>query len=122
MHEYVTQPGDCIGWSVRKERCVHCDGTVPRTDRIIRGLCASCYRCKDVRDRYPRLGQRQGVIVEYGVGLGNYERVLPPNPTTALPGSEEKLRVLIQRAENEHILWHPDDPVLHHEVMVDTLL
>jgi hypothetical protein len=36
-------------------------------------------------------------------------RPLPAEPTDALPGSEEKIRVLAQRAERGEQLWHPLD-------------
>lgn len=34
---------------------------------------------------------------------------LPPAPTTALPGSPEKVRVLAERARLGVSLWHPLD-------------
>lgn len=37
------------------------------------------------------------------------DRPLPEEPTTAAPGSEEKLRVLEQRAAKRQQLHHPDD-------------
>ncbi len=36
-------------------------------------------------------------------------RRLPPGPTDALPGSEEKVRVLAERARQRLALWHPLD-------------
>ncbi len=36
-------------------------------------------------------------------------RRLPPGPTDALPGSEEKIRVLAERARLGLPLWHPLD-------------
>lgn len=34
---------------------------------------------------------------------------LPKEPTDAMPGTEEKVRVLEERAKNNEPLWHPDD-------------
>jgi hypothetical protein len=35
--------------------------------------------------------------------------VPPPVPTTAAPGSEEKMAVLVLRAKRGQALWHPLD-------------
>jgi len=37
---------------------------------------------------------------------------LPPAPTAAPPGSEEKVRILVQRARLGVALWHPLDAKL----------
>ncbi len=82
--------------------CRHCHfGPVSRP----RGLCWSCYYTPGVRDLYPstsKFGRR---------GLGNFNGngAMPPMPTDAPPGSEEKVRVLMERAQNRQALWHPDD-------------
>ncbi len=34
---------------------------------------------------------------------------LPESPTTALPGSEEKIQVMASRFAAEEYLFHPDD-------------
>lgn len=36
-------------------------------------------------------------------------RHIPPEPTDAKPGSEEKIRVLCERASLGQVLWHPLD-------------
>lgn len=36
-------------------------------------------------------------------------RRLPDVPTTALPGTPEKIEVLAQRLAAARLLWHPDD-------------
>lgn len=41
--------------------------------------------------------------------LGYSMRQLPPNPTNALPGTEEKIEVMRKRAEAEHYIFHPED-------------
>jgi hypothetical protein len=44
-----------------------------------------------------------------GVGDFNGEPRLPPTPTDALPGSPEKVEVLMERAHLGVALWHPQD-------------
>ena len=82
--------------------CRHCK-TVKATRP--RGLCFRCYYTPGVRDRYPsvsKFGRR---------GTGNYFRNAPSPfvPTTASPGSLEKLAVLEMRARLHQALWHPLD-------------
>jgi len=59
----------------------------------------------DIRRRYSPVSKfgRRGVLDFYGVGK------LPALPTTALPGSPEKVAVLEQRASRREALWHPKD-------------
>ncbi len=45
-----------------------------------------------------------------GAGLGNHRRPLP-KPTSARPGTPEKMATLERRAEDGFELWHPLDPV-----------
>ena len=70
-----------------------------------RGLCFRCYYTPGVRDRYPstsKFGRR---------GIGNFcgNAPSPFVPTTAAPGSLEKLAVLEMRARLNQALWHPLD-------------
>lgn len=37
--------------------------------------------------------------------------VLPGEPTDALPGSEKKIRVMIERADRREQLFHPEDGI-----------
>lgn len=81
--------------------CVHCHkGKVSRPG----GLCWACYYTPSVRQQYvvrTRCGRR---------GLGGRPGRKPAlEPTDALPGSEEKIRVLMKRAERGQELWHPHD-------------
>jgi hypothetical protein len=70
-------------------------------------LCWSCYYKAGVRDLYPttsKFGRR---------GLGNFNGPgALPMPTDAAPGSEEKVRVLMERAQNRQCLWHPEDATI----------
>jgi hypothetical protein len=83
-------------------RCRHC-----QTAKAVRprGLCFRCYYSPGVRDQYPstsKFGRR---------GVGNFFRNAPSpvEPTTAAPGSLEKLAVLEMRARLRQSLWHPLD-------------
>ncbi len=74
-----------------------------------RQLCWGCYYTPAIRDRYPPSG---GKYARRGLGLGYRRPTLPPFPTTALPGSPEKIAILQQRASQGFALWHPDDAPL----------
>lgn len=82
--------------------CRHChEAPVSRP----RGLCWSCYYTPGVRDLYPstsKFGRR-------GHGNFNGNAPLPAFPTRALPGTQEKIAVLEERARLKLCLWHPDD-------------
>src|SRR5947209_2207253 len=85
--------------------CRHCDSAVVSRPR---GLCWSCYYTPGVREQFPstsKYGRR---------GLGNFNgKGAPPSqPTDALPGSEEKVLVLMERARLKQGLWHEDDATL----------
>jgi hypothetical protein len=89
--------------------CRHCQqGKVNRP----RGLCWTCYYRPTIREQYPstsKFGRR---------GLGNFYGAapIPVRPTTAPPGSPEKVAILAERARLKQSLWHPDDardPKIH---------
>lgn len=67
-----------------------------------RQLCWRCYRT--ARAQYPSVSK----FAVRGSGIGASGRQLPP-PTTARPGTPEKMAVLESRAELGLRLWHPDD-------------
>jgi hypothetical protein len=85
--------------------CRHCQKA--RVNRP-RGLCWSCYYRPGVREQYPSTSKfaRRGVPNFYG------RAPLPAVATTAAPGSEEKIAILMERARNRQSLWHPDDLTL----------
>lgn len=70
-----------------------------------RGLCWTCYYTPGVKDRFPSTSKfaRRGVENFYG------EAPLAAQTTRAVPGTEDKLLVLIARAERRESLFHPDD-------------
>jgi hypothetical protein len=81
--------------------CLHCGYARAGWPR---GLCRRCYLNPAVRQRYGR----NDLYARRGLGIVVPKRV-PVAPTAALPGSPEKLQVLIERAAAETDLWHPDD-------------
>lgn len=88
-----------------KPLCKHCE---TRNAWKSRGLCWTCFRIPGVRSMYPLLNGR--VLAVRGSGLdvnGGY--TLPPEPTAAPVGSEEKIRVLTERAAAGVGLFHPQD-------------
>ncbi len=82
--------------------CQHCHVTpISRPRR----LCWSCYYAPGVRDLYPATSK-------FGLrGPGAYQRdAAPPAfPTTAPPGSPEKIAVLTERVRRRQSLGHPED-------------
>ena len=70
-----------------------------------RGLCWRCFYTPGVRDRFPSKSK----YARRGVGNGNGNGKLPPFPTHATPGSDEKIAVLEERARMKVLLWHPED-------------
>ena len=85
--------------------CRHCKKTKANRPR---GLCWSCYYKPGVRELFPSTSKfaRRGVPNFCG------KAPLPELATTAAPGSEEKIRVLMERAAKKQALWHPGDATL----------
>lgn len=82
--------------------CRHCNRVPSNRPR---GLCWSCYYTPGVRDLYPSTSKfaRRGVCDFNG-------KIKPPSgPTSAMPGTEEKVAILEQRAARGEGLWHPAD-------------
>lgn len=71
-----------------------------------RGLCWSCYYTPGLKEQYPSISK----YANRGTGNGNESRPLP-EPTATLPGTPERIDVLIERAEAGLALWHPRDAV-----------
>lgn len=95
IHIHIT-----IGTKCRNPRCSR-----PRKDIDRRGLCRRCYRDREIRDLFPKLpnkSQLQDVLEDLLIPL-------PVTPTDAFPGTEGKIEVLRQRAENREWLFHPGD-------------
>jgi len=84
---------------------IHCRNCRHRKAHKARGLCWCCYHEPGVRDRFTS-GHRSAYR---GRGLGNGGFELPPGPTSAPPGSPEKVAVLEERVLQRVQLWHPGD-------------
>src|SRR5437879_5197507 len=83
-------------------RCRHChQAPISRPRR----LCWACYYTPEVRNLYPSTSK----YARRGHGNFNHAVPLPPFPTSALPGTPEKIAVLEERARLKLNLWHPDD-------------
>jgi hypothetical protein len=83
--------------------CRHCGR--PASARW-RGLCARCWTQKAVRRLYPSLHK-------CGARPRNFQgKRLPDRPTTALPGTPEKVEAMARRAAQGRQLFHPLDPRL----------
>ena len=70
-----------------------------------RQLCWSCYYAPGVRDRYPSTSK----FARRGVGNHTGSAAFECEPTTAAPGTPEKMEVLAERARMRQRLWHPCD-------------
>ena len=93
--------------------CRHCEKVKSNRPR---GLCWSCYYTPGVREQYPSTSKfaRRGVKDFNG-------RTKLGEPTSALPGSEEKVRVLMERARLGLSLFHPQDATIGDTVTRPTL-
>jgi hypothetical protein len=85
--------------------CRHCQRVKSNRPR---GLCWSCYYTPGVREMFPSTSK----FARRGVADFNGRIVLPSAPTSALPGSAEKVAVLEERARLGQSLWHPLDAAL----------
>ena len=88
--------------------CRHCNRV--RSNRP-RGLCWSCYYTPGVREQYPSTSK----FARRGVSDFNGRARLAATPTEALPGTPEKVAVLIERARLGLSLWHPQDAPMDRE-------
>lgn len=82
--------------------CRHCQKV--RSNRP-RGLCWSCYYRPGVRDQYPSTSK----YARRGVSDFNGSTSVAAKPTEALPGTEDKVAILAERARLGLSLWHPRD-------------
>jgi hypothetical protein len=82
--------------------CRHCQRVPSNRPR---GLCWSCYYTPGVRELYPSTSK----FARRGVDDFNGEARLAAQPTTARPGTPEKVAVLEERARLGVSLWHPLD-------------
>lgn len=67
-----------------------------------RGLCWRCYYTPAVSTLYPSQSKFCPRWNFNGAGAS-------PEPTRAIPGSEDKILVLMERVDKRQCLWHPRD-------------
>lgn len=112
VNGHVTSPSHPPPAALRPPLCRHCHGRLAYRPR---GLCSRCYFTPAVRDSYPpdpTNGSDQGGPCgrAYTSPVGRKgPRNLPAEPTTAMPGTAEKVEVLRERARQGVSLWHPAD-------------
>jgi hypothetical protein len=87
--------------TVRHAPCRHC-GQEPATRS--RGLGWKCYFTPGVREMYPSTS----AYANRGHGRDTAGR-LPTKPTSARPGTPEKMAVMRARAAAGEVLFHPLD-------------
>jgi hypothetical protein len=68
---------------------------------------------------YPLPPGREVYTVRGHGAVGHGESPLPKEPTTALPGSEEKIAVMMERAKRRENLHHPLDARAGHSTEDD---
>lgn len=86
-------------------RCWKCR---TRSVRCSFGLCRKCYQSTPAGQRAAmRKWKRQQPLPK--IPNSTAEPVLPASPTSALPGSPEKLRIMVERLRNGQSMHHPDD-------------
>lgn len=83
--------------------CVACGK--PKVNRP-RGMCWTCYYTPGLKEKFPS-GSK---YARRGVGnLTGEVPIDPQGPTTAMPGTPEKLLVMEDRARRRVQIFHPDD-------------
>lgn len=85
------------------DRCRHC--RIRKRSRA-RGLCQACSYLPEIRAMYPGSTAK---FARRGAALDNVEPDVDRNPTPAMPGSPEKVAVMIDRVARGLSPWHPSD-------------
>lgn len=80
--------------------CRHCQ--IKKANRP-RGLCWGCYYSPGVKDLYPLSNKYRRGILDFNGQAKNTE------PTKHMPGTKEKIEILIKRAQGKQELFHPLD-------------
>lgn len=90
-----------------RPKCVHCKQNVIHKPR---GLCTRCYANLAIRLATPP----KNPYGNRGLGLDTLgsEPTRLPEPTTAIPGTPEKIAVFRERAASGKVLFHPEDITL----------
>ena len=79
-----------------------------------RSLCCSCYKDKSIRNQYSILLYQVHGDKIYHMRSYYYPKETKPasNHTTAIPGTKDKVEVMIERRNRGEELFHPADPRL----------
>ncbi len=92
--------------------CLHCQKCWASRAR---GLCGLCYFIPGVRERYPLADSKYSQWAHTSWRSATLAPGLAPEPTRALPGSEEKVAVLAARFAAGVGLHSPQDARLDPE-------
>lgn len=79
--------------------CHHCQWRKVEAKRH-GGLCLKCFKDLEIRALYQE------------IPLTKFVQKLPPlpaEPTFAIPGSQEKMRIMMERVARGERVFHPDD-------------
>jgi hypothetical protein len=98
------EAGPNVGLYAPPSLCVECGALPAARGDFTAGLCVICLRDDEKRLRH-------------GLGVKDFsgKAALSLRATAALPGSEEKISVLEERARLGYALWHPADEPLDRE-------
>lgn len=92
------------------EPCRHCQKAPIHKPR---NLCYNCYMDLSIRNLYPVSVKAYEIRDTYA------PRPLDTNPTQTIPGSEEKILLMMDRAKRGVQLFHPDEPSIEIEHTVN---
>lgn len=82
----------------KRRKCIHCRRRAASRPRL---LCGPCYHNMRIRNKYPTLGK----YTQDTNAQSQYAR----RPTDAIPGSEAKIRIMMDRVDNGLSAFHPFD-------------
>lgn len=94
-----------MSYKTPRGECVHCKVTKFLRPR---GLCYRCYYTPGVKDQYPSYWNQRGTPrPDEDPDFNGAAK--PCQPTASMPGTEEKIRVLMDRVAAKEELHHPED-------------
>lgn len=88
--------------------CRHCGRTLTIRSR---GLCQTCFDRPGVKESYPHLPSPFNAYMTRAGHRLTGSGADDPQPTSAVPGTDEKIRVLEYRASQGYSLFHPLDSI-----------
>lgn len=85
--------------------CRHCGPRTGKRGNRCRGLCYGCFMTLSIRKQYSVAsnGERRADVAD------SCCPVVLPEPTDTLPGTEERIRVMQERARLRLAVKHPQD-------------